>query len=201
MRGPGSVVGIVTGYRLDSPGIESRWGVRFSAPVLTGPGAHPASCTMSTGSFPGRKSGRGVTLTSHPLLVPWSKKGYSYISTPPMGRTACTEPQRLYKGALYLYSRRNFSPVVAAPPHGTRCLLAPGLPRILFRHNCDTFWSWEHSILEALQMRTEESAYNIDSNHSGPTIGHVQSLCRGLLEAGDAGGPLHEANDPNSVIS
>jgi hypothetical protein len=30
-------------------------------------------------------------------------KGYSYTSTPPMGRTACTEPQCLYKGDLYLY--------------------------------------------------------------------------------------------------
>ena len=30
-------------------------------------------------------------------------KGYSYTSTPPMGRTAFTEPQCLYKGALYLY--------------------------------------------------------------------------------------------------
>ena len=47
-------------------------GSRFSAPVQTGPGAHPASCTMGTGSFPGVKSGRGVTLTPHPLLVPWS---------------------------------------------------------------------------------------------------------------------------------
>jgi hypothetical protein len=40
---------------------------RFSAPVLTGPGAHPASCTMGTGSFPGVKSGRGVTLTPTPF--------------------------------------------------------------------------------------------------------------------------------------
>ena len=29
-------------------------------------------------------------------------KGQSYTSTPPIGRTACTEPQCLYKGALYL---------------------------------------------------------------------------------------------------
>jgi len=27
---------------------------------------------MGTGSFPGVKSGLGVTLTPHPLLVPWS---------------------------------------------------------------------------------------------------------------------------------
>jgi hypothetical protein len=63
-------VGIATGYGLDGLGIESRWGVRFSAPVQTGPGAHPASCTMGTGSFLGVKSGRGVRLTPHPLLVP-----------------------------------------------------------------------------------------------------------------------------------
>ena len=29
---------------------------------------------MGTGSFAGVKSGRGVTLTPHPLLVPWSRK-------------------------------------------------------------------------------------------------------------------------------
>ena len=69
MRGPGSVVGIATCYGLDGPGIEFRWGAKFSAPVQTGPGAHPASCTMGTGSFPGVKSGHGVMLTTHPLLV------------------------------------------------------------------------------------------------------------------------------------
>jgi hypothetical protein len=72
--GSGSSVGIATGYGLDGLEIESRWGARFSAPVQTGPGAHPASCTMGTGSFPGVKSGRGMTLTPHPLLVPWSRK-------------------------------------------------------------------------------------------------------------------------------
>jgi len=45
-------------------------GARFSSPVQTGPEAHPASCTMGTGSFPGVSCGRGVTLTPHPVLVP-----------------------------------------------------------------------------------------------------------------------------------
>jgi hypothetical protein len=72
--GSGSVVGVVTGYGLGRPGIEYRWGRNFSAPVQTGPGAHPASCTMGTRSFPGAKSGRGVTLTPHPLLVPLAMK-------------------------------------------------------------------------------------------------------------------------------
>ena len=47
---------------------------RFSTPIQTGPGAHPASCAIGTGYFPGVTSGRGVTLTPHPLLVPWSWK-------------------------------------------------------------------------------------------------------------------------------
>ena len=73
--GPGSSVGIVTSYGLGGPGIESRLGRDFPKPVQNGPGAHSASCKMGTGSFPGVKSGRGVTLTPHLLLVPWSRKG------------------------------------------------------------------------------------------------------------------------------
>ena len=68
---PGSSVGIATDYGMDGPWIESRWGARFSAPVHTGPGAHPASCTMGTGSLSGVNCGRGVLLTTHPLLVSW----------------------------------------------------------------------------------------------------------------------------------
>ena len=69
---------------------------RFSAPVQTGPGAHPASCTMGTGSFPGVKSGRGVTLTPHPLLVPWSRKSTAipllplWAVRPVQSLSACT---------------------------------------------------------------------------------------------------------------
>ena len=104
--------------------------------------------------FPGVKSGRGVTLTPHPLLVPWSRKSrailllplwavrpvqslsactvqlylyspygpyglyrasvpvqYSYTSTPPMGRTACTEPQCLYSRAVPLLPLWTVRPV------------------------------------------------------------------------------------------
>ena len=53
--GRDSSVGIATRYGLDGPGIESRWGARFSVPVQTNPGAHPASYRMGTGSFLGVK--------------------------------------------------------------------------------------------------------------------------------------------------
>jgi hypothetical protein len=65
--------GIATGYGLDGPGIEFRWGRDFSATVQTGPGAHSASCTMGTGSFPGlKRPGRGVDHPPH--LTPRLKK-------------------------------------------------------------------------------------------------------------------------------
>ena len=64
--GPGSSVGIATELRAGRSGIESRWGRDFP-PVLTGPGAHPASCKMGTWSFLGVKCGRGLLLTTHPL--------------------------------------------------------------------------------------------------------------------------------------
>jgi hypothetical protein len=42
--------------------------------VQTGSGAHPASCTVGTGVLsPGLIRGRGVTLTTHPHLVPKSR--------------------------------------------------------------------------------------------------------------------------------
>ena len=57
-------------------------GARFSAPVQTGPGAQPASYTMGTGYFRGVKSGRGMKVTPHPLLVPWSRKGRAIPQVP-----------------------------------------------------------------------------------------------------------------------
>jgi hypothetical protein len=43
-------------------------GARFSAPVQTGSGAHPAACTMGTESFPGvNQPGRGF---NHPPHLP-----------------------------------------------------------------------------------------------------------------------------------
>jgi hypothetical protein len=50
--GPGSIVGIATAYGMDGPGDRNPVGATLSAPVQTGPGAHPASRTMGTGSSP-----------------------------------------------------------------------------------------------------------------------------------------------------
>ena len=111
---------------MDGPGSNGGGGRDFPQPSR--PALGPK---MRTESFPGVNSGRGVTLTPHLLLVPWSRKSraihvpllplwivrpveslsacttvhftFTYTSTPPMGRTACTEPQCLYNGALYLY--------------------------------------------------------------------------------------------------
>ena len=71
--GPGSSVGIATDYGLDGPGSNPGGDEIFrpSRPAL-GPTQPP--CKMDTGPFPGVKCGRGVLLTTHPLLVPRSWK-------------------------------------------------------------------------------------------------------------------------------
>jgi hypothetical protein len=50
-----SSVGIATRYSSDGPGIECAVSARLSASVHTGPGTHPASYTMGTGSLLGVK--------------------------------------------------------------------------------------------------------------------------------------------------
>ena len=73
MCGPGSVVGIGTDYRLDGPGIESRWGRDF--PHLSRPTLRPTQPPVQRvpGLSRGLRCGLGVTLTPHPLLVPKPK--------------------------------------------------------------------------------------------------------------------------------
>ena len=71
-------------------------GARFSTPVQTDPGAHPASYTMGTGSFRGvKRSRRGVD--HPPNLAPRLKEEHSYKSTPPLSLRG------LFLGDLYLY--------------------------------------------------------------------------------------------------
>jgi hypothetical protein len=66
------IISVATRYGLDGPEIESLWGARFSAPVQTGPGAHPAPCTMGTGYFSEvKRLERGV---DQPLLLTPSLK-------------------------------------------------------------------------------------------------------------------------------
>jgi hypothetical protein len=74
ISGPDSSVGLATELRAGRSRYRNLVGVRFSAPVQTGPGAHPASCAMGTGSSLGVESGQGMMLTPHPLLVLRSKR-------------------------------------------------------------------------------------------------------------------------------
>ena len=81
---------------------------RFFAPVQTGPGAHPASCTMSTGSFPGVKSGWGVMLTPHPFQCRGQRKGRAIpllplrAVRPVQSLSACTRVHQLCCWAVFI---------------------------------------------------------------------------------------------------
>ena len=80
-----SSVGTATCYGLDGLGIISLWGTRFSAPVHTYPGAHPASYTIGTWSFPVVKWPRRGVDHPPPHLAPRLKKEQNYTSTPSLG--------------------------------------------------------------------------------------------------------------------
>ena len=65
---------------------------------------------MGTGSFPGVKSGRGVTLTPHPLLVPWSWKSRAisllplWAVRPVQSLSACTKVYFTFYLRIYTVS-------------------------------------------------------------------------------------------------
>ena len=67
LQGPNSVVDTVTGYGLDGPVIETRWGRDF--PHLSRPALGPTQPPVQwvPGFSPRVKSGRGVTLSPHPF--------------------------------------------------------------------------------------------------------------------------------------
>jgi len=80
-------------------------------PVQTGPGAHPFSCTMGTGSFTGVKCSQGMLLTTHPLLVlrPWKSRAISlptlWATTGPVtGLLSLYIACLLYYLSIYTYS-------------------------------------------------------------------------------------------------
>jgi len=102
-RGPGSVVGIATGYGLDGPGIESRWGRDF--PHLSRLALRPTQPPVQwvPGLSPGVKSGRAVTLTPHFLLVPCQEtvELYLYSHYGPNGLYRALVPVR---GCTLLFS-------------------------------------------------------------------------------------------------
>jgi hypothetical protein len=101
----GSSVSIVSDYGLDDRVIGVRSGTKnFSSNLCVQTGSdHPASCTMGTGGpFPGAKRGRGVTLTTHPHLVPRSRMSRSYTSSPPKLHHGGTVLLFLFDDGYYL---------------------------------------------------------------------------------------------------
>jgi len=70
LGGPVSIIVIATGYRLEGPGIESRWGRYFPHLSRPAPGPTRPPVQWVPGLSRGVKRGQGVTLTPHPFLVP-----------------------------------------------------------------------------------------------------------------------------------
>jgi hypothetical protein len=99
---PGSSVSIVSGYGLDDRAIVVRSRLRrkifLLAPVLRPNlwSTHPPVQWVPGVLSSGVKRGRGVTLTTHPYLVPSSRMSRSYTSSP-------QEPPWLVVGLLCFF--------------------------------------------------------------------------------------------------
>jgi len=119
-------------------------GARFSVPVQTRPGVYPASYAKGTGFFPGVKSGQGLTLTPHPLLVPWPRRSRAIpllplcAVRPVQSLSACTVQLYLYSPYMPYGLYRTSVPVqysyTSTPPIGstacteTQCLYSTSIP-------------------------------------------------------------------------
>ena len=102
-----SVQRLATGWTVRGSNPGGGGGQDFLHLSQTGPGAHPAFCTMGTGSFLGVKSGRGVTLTPYSFQCRGHKRvelylyshygpyGLYRVSVPVQG---CTLPYQLTVG-------------------------------------------------------------------------------------------------------
>jgi len=101
LSGPGSAVGIATGYGLDGQGIEFRWGRDFPHLYrsVLGPTHPPVQWVPGLSRVLKAAGEWRWPLTPSSAVV---KKEKSYTSTHPLGRTACTEPQCLYSTAILL---------------------------------------------------------------------------------------------------
>ena len=89
-------------------------GARFSTPIKTGDGAHPASCTMSVCSFPGKK-------------VIWGHAMAHVVSSQPFTTKAQIQSQA---GPFWIYSRESdtmigFSPSTSVFPCQYHSTIAP----------------------------------------------------------------------------
>jgi hypothetical protein len=108
--------------RRSNPG----WGgAKFSAPVQTGPGTHPSSCTGSPS--PGL-NGRDVTLTTHPYLPAEVKERVQLYLYSPSGPSWPVLEWTLPLPYLYnphiIYSTKDVFP----GGKGCRCLRLTTLP-------------------------------------------------------------------------
>ena len=140
---------------------------------------------MGTGSFPGVKSGRGVTLTPHPLLVPWLRKSRSipllllWAVWPVQSLGACT---RVHFTIFYTQKGNNNNKKLLAYTALVR-------PILDYRAVCwDPYREGQVSALNRVQKRAAKFGNNI--NETGWAIMAQRTLIariRALFKANTGG--------------
>jgi hypothetical protein len=109
-----SSVGIATRYVLEGSGIECRWKGEMFRIYPDLPLCPPSLLYNGHLVFPGGKGGPGVTLTTHPLLVPRSWKSRAIPLLNLWARVACymVKPYLPLPYVLKCHDRTNYSPII-----------------------------------------------------------------------------------------
>ena len=103
----GSSVGIATGYGLDGPGIESRWGGEIFRTCPDRPWGPLSLLYNGYRVFPGAKDRPGRDADPSPLLVPWSRKSRAtpllplWAVRPVQSLSACTRVHFTFTFTFY----------------------------------------------------------------------------------------------------
>jgi len=119
--------------------------------------------------FPGGKEWPGCDADPSTPSSAMVMKEQSYTSTPPMGRTACTEPQCLYKSALYLYLVAHFDLILHTLHHPKVDFILHGNSDIAYLKDTDRFGQLNallktYNLISKIGCQQLQSYYSSNNN-------------------------------------
>jgi hypothetical protein len=132
---------IATGWlRAGRSGNRIPVGAKFFAQVQTGPGAQPVSCTMGTGSFPGRKAARAWCWPPTPF---WGR-GHEWVEIYLCSPSGPLEPV-IGRTLLYFYSTSGIQ-IIMQGFHQYSCVCQICRP-LEFWHSYFAYFSFRSNLL------------------------------------------------------
>ena len=177
---------------------------------------------MGTGSFPGVKSRRGVTLTPHPLLMPWSWQGRAtpllplWAVWPVQSLSACTRVQFTFSFFIYVcmyviwyYVARDIITKLSVTSNNRVHVSKPSIPNLNPRfHSTDraVFWNCGERFTALLQQLTKHVRHAVAlPDYQYQCVIGLSVCChrafRFYMNTSAVYSPLHQRNNAITVFN